>query len=91
MADSEQPASGGRPNGYRKVPVREARAIPLPDGNTGEGIALCTDRGEIPAVLHSAPDSRKGSHLGLRRPEVDSAAPGRACTPNSQKNLPSRA
>ena len=60
MADSEQPASGGRPNGYRKVPVREARAIPLPDGNTGEGIALCTDRGEIPAVLHSAPDSRKG-------------------------------
>ena len=60
MADSEQPASGGRPNGYRKVPVREARKIPLPDGNTGEGIALCTDRGEIPAVLHSAPDSRKG-------------------------------
>ncbi|CAI8016560.1 hypothetical protein GBAR_LOCUS10150 [Geodia barretti] len=60
MAASEQPTPVERTDGFVKIGVREVRTIPLPDGDTGEGLALHTDRGEIPAVLHRAPDSTKG-------------------------------
>ena len=60
MAMNQQPSSGSRPDAYIRVPVRETRSIPLPDGDTGEGLSLSMDRGEIPTVLHRAPDSRKG-------------------------------
>ncbi len=60
MADQQQPAAGDRPSGYLKVNVNEVRSIPLPDGDAGEGLSLATDRGEIRAILHRAPNSTKG-------------------------------
>ena len=60
MAHDAQAGSESRPNGYLSVAVKELRAIPLPDGQVGEGLALVTDRGEAPSVLHRAPDSVKG-------------------------------
>ena len=56
MTGSEQ----NRPDAYIKVAVREARQVPLPDGDAGEGLALRTDRGEVTAILHRAAESRKG-------------------------------
>jgi pimeloyl-ACP methyl ester carboxylesterase len=60
MADGEETRAGNRPDAYLKVAVKEVRSIPLPDGDAGEGLSLATDRGEIPAILHRSPDSRKG-------------------------------
>ena len=60
MAAREQPVSGGRTNGYTRLPVKEVRSIPLPDGDTGEGVALLTERGQVTSVLHTAWDSKKG-------------------------------
>ncbi len=60
MAEDQQPAAGGRINGYLKVNVNDVRSIPLPDGDAGEGLSLSTDRGDIRAILHRAPESRKG-------------------------------
>ncbi|MDE2779859.1 MAG: alpha/beta fold hydrolase [Chloroflexota bacterium] len=60
MAYNEQASNENRPNAYLRVPVRDARTIPLPDGDKGEGLALRMDRGEIRAVVHRAPESRKG-------------------------------
>lgn len=59
MAADEQSGTGSRPSGYVKITVKEVRQIPLPDGDTGEGVALTTDRGEVSAVLHPAPGSTK--------------------------------
>ena len=59
MATNQQTGSGGRPNNYVKIIVKEVRQTPLPEGNTGEGVALTTDRGEVSAVLHAAPGSPK--------------------------------
>lgn len=60
MTENEQTSNENRPDAYLKVPVRGVRSIPLPDGDTGEGLALTMDRGEIPAILHRSPESRKG-------------------------------
>lgn len=60
MADDQQSGQANRPDAYLKIAVNEVRSIPLPDGDVGEGLALATERGEIPAVLHRSPDSRKG-------------------------------
>lgn len=50
--------------GYLKVEIRDVRPTPLPDGDTGEGLVIRTDRGEVTAILHRAlpcpPESRKG-------------------------------
>ena len=59
MADNQESLSDSRPDGYLRVEVKEVRSIPLPDGDAGEGRSLVTERGEIPAILHSAPDSTK--------------------------------
>lgn len=59
MAASEQAAPSNPPSGYLKVAVQEVRAIPLPDGDRGEGLALVTERGEVAAIRHAAPESRK--------------------------------
>ena len=60
MADHQESDQANRPDAYLKIAVNEVRSIPLPDGDVGEGLALATERGEIPAVLHRSPDSRKG-------------------------------
>lgn len=60
MADAEGTEAGNRPDTYLKIGVNKVRSIPLPDGDVGEGLSLITDRGEIAAVLHRSPDSRKG-------------------------------
>lgn len=60
MTENEQTSNENRPDAYLKVPVRGVHSIPLPDGDTGEGLALTMDRGEIPAILHRSPESRKG-------------------------------
>ena len=59
MPDSQQSIPPGRPDTYLKVAVKEVRSIPLPDGDVGEGLALTTERGEFPAILHRSPDSTK--------------------------------
>lgn len=59
MADGQPGNSGNRPNGYVQVEVKEVRSIPLPGGNSGEGLGLVTDRGVIPAILHAAEGSTK--------------------------------
>ena len=59
MATDEQSIPQERKDSYLKVEVRDTRPVPLPDGDAGEGLALCTDRGEITAILHRAPASRK--------------------------------
>ncbi len=60
MAVRESSSTGDRPDGYLKVDVQEVRPIPRPEGDRGAGLALLTDRGEISAIRHAAPDSRKG-------------------------------
>ena len=60
MTADEQSVPHNRQDGYLKTEVREVRPIPLPDGDTGEGLCIRTDRGEITAILHRAPESRKG-------------------------------
>ena len=59
MATNEQQAPGNPPDSYLQVAVHEVRPIPLPDGDSGEGLALVTDRGEVQAIRHAAPDSRQ--------------------------------
>ena len=59
MADSQPANSESRPNGYVKIEVNEVRSIPLPGGDSGEGLGLVTDRGVIPAILHSADEASK--------------------------------
>ena len=60
MTADEQSVPHSRPDSYSKVEVREVRTIPLPDGDTGEGLSIRTERGEITAILHRSPESRKG-------------------------------
>ncbi len=61
MAEVGQQSGGGdRSGAYLRVEVKEVRSIPLPDGDVGEGIAVVTERGEIPGALHTAPGTRKG-------------------------------
>lgn len=59
MAESQPADSEHRPNGYVKIEVKEVRSIPLPGGDSGEGLGLVTERGVIPAILHSAEESSK--------------------------------
>jgi hypothetical protein len=40
--------------------VRQVLAGPVPDGDTGAGLLFKTSRGDLPAILHQAPDSRHG-------------------------------
>ena len=79
MADSQPANSENRPNGYVKIEVKEVRSIPLPGGDSGEGLGLVTDRGVIPAILHSAEE-----------PGAGLAVPGRACTSNFPSSFRSR-
>ncbi|MYC28498.1 MAG: alpha/beta fold hydrolase [Chloroflexi bacterium] len=59
MAESPPANSENRPNGYVKIEVKEVRSIPLPGGDSGEGLGLVTDRGVIPGILHSVDESSK--------------------------------
>ena len=59
MAATEQPAPANRPSGYVRIDVKEARPIPLPHGQVGEGLGLLTERGEVQTIMHAAPGSRK--------------------------------
>ncbi len=68
MTADEPSVPPKRQEGYLKVEIRDVRSIPLPEGNTGEGLTIRTDRGEVTAILHRArhrdlhrtPESRKG-------------------------------
>ena len=60
MADQGEPAPERRPDTYLKIDVKDVRSIPLPDGDVGDGLSLVTERGDISAILHSAPSSTKG-------------------------------
>lgn len=40
--------------------VLEALTGPVPEGEVGEGLVLCTSRGDIPGILHTAPGSNQG-------------------------------
>ena len=59
MAESQPANSENRPNGYVKIEVKEVRSIPLPGGDSGEGLGLVTERGVIPGILHSADEASK--------------------------------
>ena len=59
MATNEQQAPGNPPDSYLQVAVNQVRSIPLPDGDSGEGLALVSDRGEVQAIRHAAPGSQK--------------------------------
>ena len=59
MAEAPDSTTRNGPMGYLKVEVNEVRPIPLPDGDVGEGLTLVTERGDIPCILHRAPNSTK--------------------------------
>ena len=68
MATDEQSIPQEKKDGHLKVEIRDVRPVPLPDGDAGEGLALCTDPGG--SNRHSAPRPGvpEGGSLGLRRP-----------------------
>lgn len=42
------------------IALHNARTGPPPEGDLGEGVLLQTDRGDIPGILHQAPEAQHG-------------------------------
>ena len=68
MTAEAQNTPDDRRDGVLKPQIQEVREVPLPQGDTGEGLSIVTDRGAIDAILHPAPESKKGIIWGLRGP-----------------------
>ena len=60
MTAEAQDTPDNRRDGVLKPQIQEVREIPLPQGDTGEGLSIVTDRGAIDAILHPAPESKQG-------------------------------
>jgi len=62
------------------IGIRDVRTGPLPEGQLGEGLLLRTDRGDIQAILHPAPEAQHGviwvggARGGFGRPGQDAYA-----------------
>lgn len=42
------------------IGIHDVRTGPPHEGDVGEGVLLCTDRGDIQAILHQAPEAQHG-------------------------------
>ena len=62
------------------ISIHDVRTGPPPEGQLGEGLLLRTDRGDIQALLHPAPEAQYGViWVGGARGGLRQAGPGRLC------------
>ena len=60
-SSNQPPETSGNSGGDTvSMEVRQVLTGPPPDGDTGAGLLFQTSRGDLPAILHRAPDSRHG-------------------------------
>jgi len=68
------------PPGRVSLQTQEILTGPPPEGDVGEGLIFRTNRGDLPAILHQAPDSKQavvwvcGARGGFRGPGPESYA-----------------
>ena len=73
MTEGQAAASGHKQDDF-SLQIRELYTGPPPEGDVGQGLLFHTDRGDISAILHEAPDSHQaviwvcGARGGFRGP-----------------------
>jgi len=60
MPEKMKRNSGDDPSKERAMNIRELLSGPPPEGEAGSGLLFRTSRGDIPAILHQAPEARLG-------------------------------
>ena len=73
MPEEQAPGSGDKQDDF-SLQIKELYTGPPPEGDVGQGLTFHTNRGDIPAILHEAPDSHQaviwvcGARGGFRGP-----------------------
>ena len=73
MADEQATGPGDKQDEF-SLQIRELHTGPPPEGDVGQGLLFHTDRGDVRAILHEAPDSHQaviwvcGARGGFRGP-----------------------
>ena len=59
---TQQPDQSGRSDSMQghKMQIHEVLDCPPHEGDVGSGLVVRTSRGDVPAILHAAPDSKQG-------------------------------
>ena len=66
---STQPGSGEQQAENRiGMMIEKVMVGPPHEGEAGQGLMICTNRGDIPAILHAAEETTQSRGLGLRSP-----------------------